>query len=76
MNAIHHLWQRLGELLPPEQVANLRSQYAEDAQRDQRESAYRKHVRWHRAAFVSGRDPQRSERLAQWLAEHEDWRPR
>jgi hypothetical protein len=76
MNALQHLWEQLGALLPPGRVAELRAQYAEDAQRDQRESAYRKHDRWHRAAFVSGRDPQRSARLAQWLEAHKDWRPR
>jgi hypothetical protein len=75
MNALKHLWQKLGELLPPEQVAELRAQYAEDAQRDQRESTYRKYARWYRAAFMSGNHV-RSERFAIWLSRHESWKPR
>lgn len=75
MNALQRLWDVLGSLLPPGTVAELRAQYIIDAQRDQRASAYRKHERWHRAAFASGRDPERSARLADWLLKHDDWRP-
>lgn len=83
MNAQQHLWKRLAQLLPADQLAKLKQQYVDDCARDRRQSEYntwcrRRNEAAHviRTAADLGTVKRAQVRLIAiltWLEKHQDW---
>lgn len=88
MNALQHLWASLEQLLPADQVAELKRRYSEDAARDGHHSKYRAQARREQECLkivntvddidypdTVKRARERLSNIRKWLEEHQDWKP-
>lgn len=87
MNALQRLWAHLEVLLPADEIAMMKRQYAEDAARDQRRSKYRRWLKYEQQALATlhlcQEEPlyldikesalRKLQHAQTWLAEHQDW---